>query len=496
MAEINYKEFEAALTGTGTPDAAPVQASVYLIYGEELLYKKAHDALVDRLLPGDARKINLEPVEGANDNIADVLNRMNTYSLLSGPKVVSFQDARVFYARQDKSKLLDKVKSAHDNREMKKAARYLLSVMAQLGLVFDDLLNTEQGLSLLVDNTADVQWLETVIAYCTDKELEIPANKDYASQLGAAVKKGFPRGNHLIITTDLVDRRRGLFSALKEHGVVVNCAVPKGSRRADKMVQENVLKERMNSILAAAGKRMDPHAFAQLFDMTGFDLRTFSGNMEKLVLYVGDRDTITGADVTAILDRTREDPIYELTGAVSDRHLEKALFFLRTLLANNTHPLQILAALTNHMRKVLLAKAFTQSPQGRVWRPGMPFNPFKAEVIPAIKTYDANFLETTERWEAMLSPDDTGGAPPSDQTKKKGKKKGKKKNPAAGLRVAENPNNPYPVYLMLKKADAFTLAQLLDVYARLGDTDIQLKSSGQNPQVLLEMLLVHICREK
>jgi DNA polymerase III subunit delta len=487
MPEINYKQFEASLAEIGQSAGKKGFAPVYLIYGEELLYKKAHDALVATLLPGASRKHNFDSVAGENENVSDVLNRMNTYSLLSGTKVVSFQDARVFDSQQHKDKLLEKAKTAFDNRDVRKAAQYLLSVMAQSGLTFEDLAR-EDGLSQLLGSTTDAEWLEKLISYCKENEMSIPANRDYSKQLQDAIQKGFPKRNHLIITTDLVDQRRALFTTLKECGVVVDCSVPKGNRQADRQVQEAVVRERMDSILGAAKKRMDPRAFSELFEMTGFDLRTFSGNLEKLVLYVGNREIITPEDVTATLDRTREDPVYELTGAVSDKNVEKALFYLDAILAKNGHPLQILAGLINHFRKVLLAKAFTESPHGRAWRAGMGFNPFKTDVVPALKAYDAQLLEMTDAW-APLAEEDAE----AELTGTKKKKKKKKKNAAADLVIAQNPNNPYPIYLLLKKTDRFTMASLVSAYSRLGQIDVQLKSTGQNPRILLETFIIEIC---
>ena len=44
--------------------------------------------------------------------------------------------------------------------------------------------------------------------------------------------------------------------------------------------------------------------------MTGFDLRTFINNLEKLIAYTGERKNITKDDVKSVLERTRIDPIY------------------------------------------------------------------------------------------------------------------------------------------------------------------------------------------
>lgn len=48
MAEINYKELSNYLKDRETGDFA----AVYLIYGEELLYKNSLEALLDALMPG------------------------------------------------------------------------------------------------------------------------------------------------------------------------------------------------------------------------------------------------------------------------------------------------------------------------------------------------------------------------------------------------------------------------------------------------------------
>jgi DNA polymerase-3 subunit delta len=221
-------------------------------------------------------------------------------------------------------------------------------------------------------------------------------------------------------------------------------------------------------------------------ELTGFDLRTFSGNLEKLALFSGDRKAITAGDVAAVLDRTREDPIFEFTGAVSDRDLDRALFQLKALLCQNAHPLQILAALVNQFRKLLLAKAFTLSAHGRPWRSAMDYTAFRSQVLPGIKAYDTDLLETTEGLADLAS------ASVSEETAT-GKKPKKKKSRTSELMVAPNPNNPYPVYLTLKKAALFSMDELVRIHGKLSDVDNQLKSSPQDPRILLETLIMHIC---
>ncbi|MBW2326869.1 MAG: hypothetical protein JRF45_10365, partial [Deltaproteobacteria bacterium] len=176
--------------------------------------------------------------------------------------------------------------------------------------------------------------------------LSIPSEGDNAALLQKAVEKGFPKGNHLIITSDMVDKRRKLYKIILKNGVVINCSVPKGARRADQLAQEAALVEQMETLLHGSGKTMDRRTFRAMYELTGFDLRIFSENLNTLISYVGDRKKIAQDDVKNVLKRTKKDPIYEFTNAISDRNVEKSLFFLMSLLSDNLHPLQILAAIT------------------------------------------------------------------------------------------------------------------------------------------------------
>jgi len=94
MTEINYKELSNHLKDRKTGDFA----AVYLIYGEELLYKNSLEMLLDALMPGTKRSLNYEPVDGTNDKIKDAIERINTYSLLAGTKVVAICDSKIFYS--------------------------------------------------------------------------------------------------------------------------------------------------------------------------------------------------------------------------------------------------------------------------------------------------------------------------------------------------------------------------------------------------------------
>ena len=491
MSEIHFKELKNYLIALEKNRKTEAAAPVYLIFGEELLWNIALEDLLDALIPGRDRSLNYDPVDGTNENIKAAIEGVNTYSLLSGTKVVAIIDSKIFYSKQDEGNLLEKAKEAFDAENMKTAAKYLLSLMGLLNLTFDDITgeNRNKALKLDPEKFRDAVWFDKIVTYCTDKKLSIPSEGDNAALLQNAVDKGFPKGNHLIITTDMVDKRRKLYKAIQKKGVVINCSVPKGARRADQLAQEAVLAERMETLLHGSGKTVDRRTFRAMYELTGFDLRIFSENLNTLITYVGDRKKITQDDVEYVLKRTKKDPIYEFTNAISDRDLEKSFFFLDSLLSDNFHPLQIIAAVTNQIRKLLVARGFIESTHGRSWHSGIQYGQFKSSIMPAVQKYDRDILNQLQEWDDTLSKKKEMNKSRSEKVGKK-----KKKPTATDLVIAKNSQNPYPVYQILLKSEKFTTNELIAAFEKLSEADLRLKSTRQSQKLVLEQAILGICR--
>jgi len=487
MPEIQYKDLNDYLKNLKENQKTKGVFPVYLIYGEGLLYKKALENLLDVLLPKKNRSFNYDVIEDTNRQIEEVVQRVNTYSLLAETKVVAICDSKIFYSKQDKGQLLQKAKDAYDTQNIKEAATLLLSLLGILNLSFDDVSETNKIKSLKLDSekSTDYEWLDKLIKFCKDNNLFIPSEKDNADILQQAIEKGFPKRNHLVITTDMVDKRRKLFKIIKKIGMIIDCSVPKGDRRADKIEQEAVLSEWMKVLLERYEKTMDKETYRTMYDMTGFDIGTFSDNLEKLISYVGDRRRITAEDAAFVLKRTKKDPIYELTNAIAERDIDTSLFFLNSLLMENFHPLQILASMTNQIRKLLMVRDFMESPHGSSWYSEMQFAQFKNNVMGSILSYNKELLNQMQDWNDMLS----GGTDVNIQRKKK-KRETKKHKPVTDLEI---PDNPYPVYKMLINSEKFTKNELIDCLEHLSQADFRLKYTKQRPKIILEEAIFKIC---
>jgi DNA polymerase III subunit delta len=270
-----------------------------------------------------------------------------------------------------------------------------------------------------------------------------------------------------------------LYKLFRDHGAVIDCNIPLGERRADKTAQEAVLRRTLDELLAVAGKTMSPGAFQYLCRYTGFDPRTFAQNVEKLVDYAGEREKITEGDIQAAVERTKADPVFDLTNAVADRNLAQSLFYTQALLAAKWHPLQILSALANQMRKLLVAKSFTTGTYGKTWVAGMRYPQFQNSVMPAIEAHDKRSRDQSAAWQETICEETTKG---------RGKKKG-----ATDVVLAANPKSPYPVYQTLLKSDNFSLQELIVSLQTLNQADRRLKSSAQDQSLILKKAIMEIC---
>ena len=67
---------------------------------------------------------------------------------------------------------------------------------------------------------------------------------------------------------------------------------------------------------------------------------------------------------------------------------------------------------------------------------------------------------------------------------------------SSDLVLAKNPKSPFPVYQTLKKSERFSLEELKTAVINLSETDKRMKSTGQDPRILLEAFLIGLRRSK
>lgn len=296
---------------------------------------------------------------------------------------------------------------------------------------------------------------------------EVSYSENDLKRLSDVVETGIPEAHFLVMTTDTLDRRRKIVKTLEKTGLIIDCTVPQGARKADMDDQRQVLQNMAGQILRQNGKTMSPAAFSELADRTGFNPALFAQNLEKLTAYTGNRPAITPTDVEAVVLRDKKDPIFSLTNALMEKNTGQALLYLSSLLKDGFHELQILKAFENLVRRMLLVKAFMldfsrNHPEIRMDR--MNFNAFKQQIMPAIAAHDQAARDQTK----------TG---------------------VKDLVIAPNPNSPYPVFQTVEKSARFSLNELKNALISLGDLDYALKSSSISAQAGIEQFVMTFCQK-
>ena len=105
---------------------------------------------------------------------------------------------------------------------------------------------------------------------------------------------------------------------------------------------------------AQQGVSMEADAARELVDSSGSDMTMIAGELEKLVLFVGDKKCITLGDVETMVLAAKQRSLYELTDAISAKDRSRALEVLQAILASGDGE----EAAIGHL--YMLARAFRQ----------------------------------------------------------------------------------------------------------------------------------------
>ncbi|MDH3392337.1 MAG: DNA polymerase III subunit delta, partial [Desulfobulbaceae bacterium] len=393
-------------------------------------------------------------IDGDSEDINSTLSKLRSFSLLPGRQVFRVNDTRLFHSRKVAKSLWNRAVKAMNDKPGK-AAGYLHAMMEAGGLDSTDPSNDPGGLSQsqwkkcfgFTKPGGKLDWTRELIATSGAKTTSFtpaPAG-DPAELLQAVLEAGTPAGNILMLLAEEVDKRKKLFKFLKEKSAVIDLSVDTGSSFQAKKAQQSVLQEQVTQTLKKMGKTMAPNVADQLFERVGFHPVAVVMETEKLALYVGEAKQITLDDLNAVVGRTRQEALFELTQAISEKNLDRALLIVSRLQENSIHGLAILATLRNYTRTLLLFRALQDQEEYGI-RPNMPPKLFQQQCLPALKQ--------NERWKKELS------------------------------------GHPYAVYMQFKTASAFSLVTLKSWLRLILDADMRLKGSPIYADTVLQHLIL------
>lgn len=137
-----------------------------------------------------------------------------------------------------------------------------------------------------------------------------------------------------------------LAKAVAKVGEVLNCKLPDGTS----------LQQWLTKASGKRGKKIDPQSASMLEQWIGRDLAAQNAEIEKLCLYIGDRETITPQDVAAVVTATAGPAAFELTNAITAGDAPGALKALDGSLRIRGAEFQALGSIAWHLRRALQAQ--------------------------------------------------------------------------------------------------------------------------------------------
>lgn len=180
------------------------------------------------------------------------------------------------------------------------------------------------------------------------EESEPPSELDL---LEAYIRNAAPQTTLVLVASD-VDRTRKVYKALQKHAAIVECwglkalaanprdvkgwELEKIGREAAKLVQATLQRE--GYTIDAAGARL-------LASRAGTDITTLRGDIDRLLLYAGERKTIDVNDVREVVSGETLQDNWALTDAILQKDSRGALRQLGLALEGGGVPYMILGQL-------------------------------------------------------------------------------------------------------------------------------------------------------
>lgn len=332
-------------------------SAVYLFHGEEYLARKAAEEVIDALVDPSQRDLNLSLSDGTS--MSELVRDLGTIPMFAGTKVVWVQDPPFLAPRRGgKTDSLARLRELWEQGKRREAARRLLAIAQKAGVdaaqASASQWKAEAGIEASAD---DLAFCQEAAAWARDEGI-VEQGADLDS-LEALLDQGLPPGSHLVISAATIDARLGLVKKLKAAGAEL-------SFRPAGRYEKRDIGALAAAHLAPLGKRIHPRAVAALESLVGDDqVRHLHAELEKLALYVGEREVVEADDVHQVVERSKAVE-FLLTNSLEKRDFAGAMQGLEELLEGGGGLPQAVASVATCLRQLLAASEATRATGGRI----------------------------------------------------------------------------------------------------------------------------------
>jgi len=235
----------------------------YVFVGDEDFFrKKCREAILQHLVPDDLREFSLFEFDLSETDLAEILDRARTPSLMAPFQVFFVRGVKTLFGRGSNEGKLDAIE------------QYVTDPNPNAVLIF------------IADH------------------ISIPAD---ARRIDLTDKERYER----------IRETLGQYCAIVELG----------------RVEESDAVRWIQEYCGIREVKIDADAAHELVDSLGGDMMMISNELEKLILYVGEKKRVTLGDVETMVLVAKQHSLYELTDAISARDRTRALEILDAILS-------------------------------------------------------------------------------------------------------------------------------------------------------------------
>ncbi len=243
--------------------------------------------------------------------------------------------------------------------------------------------------------------------------------------------------NYLIVTAP--NFKGALPDFLQKKAVIFDLFIKSTDRKAQTFWIRQVIEDTLKN----CHKKLTSKAEQTLIQRIGFNLFTIKHQLELLVNYAGEGDTIDEAAVEALVTPSKEEMIFELIGKISTGNVIAALNSLHHILEQDKQPLAILSILSNELRNLLEAKIFCK--KSNVLPQKLSFQDFSKNIYPSLSKEKLVYLTRL---------------------------------------------HPYVIYQIFKRTTYFDIKVFKKIHQALTQADMLLKTTQTQSRYLLENIIL------
>lgn len=150
--------------------------------------------------------------------------------------------------------------------------------------------------------------------------------------------------------TDEINKRKALFTAIGKVGKAIEF----------ELLKSEEIVTWVRSTLKRHGKQMEPSALKYYVSIAGNKLEDIYNDLQKLMVYAGDRDVITRADIEEVITPAVEHTVFQLVEAIGTKKTDQALVLLHQLLGEGQNILALLTLIARQIRIIFQCKSLAQ----------------------------------------------------------------------------------------------------------------------------------------